>query len=72
MDAWVYGVILAPFGALIIFGGIALPIKMAIARWMPDGWLKRNLLAERWNSRCSRSNGRVLAQAAAYTLRHKK
>ena len=70
MDSWVWGVLFAPVAALIIFGGIALPIKLLIANHMPDGWLKRHLLRERWNSKCSSSNRRVLEQAARYTRCH--
>lgn len=66
MDAWQWGILLAPFGALVIFGGIALPIKWAIATLMPDGWLKRQILAERLKSKCSTSNIKVLQQAARY------
>lgn len=44
MEPWLIGVILRPFGALFIFGCIALPIRMALHRFMPDGWLKRLVL----------------------------
>lgn len=70
MEPWQWGILLAPLGALIIFGGIALPIKWLIASFMPDCWLKKNLLAERWHSKCSSANRRVLEQAARYTRNH--
>ena len=66
MDAWILGVFAAPLGALIIFGGIALPIKWAIATLMPDCWLKRQILVERCSSKCSESTRRVLEQAARH------
>ena len=66
MESWQVGVLLAPVGALIIFGGIALPIKWAVATLMKDGWLKRQILVERFESKCSESNRRVLKQAASH------
>lgn len=63
MDAWMIGLLAAPVGALV-FGGIALSAKWLIATYMPDGWLQDQLLRERWKSKCSRSNRRVLEQAA--------
>ena len=50
MEPWVIGVMLRPFGALLLFGVIALSIRWAIQRYMRDGWLKRQLLAERGQS----------------------
>ena len=47
MDAWMWGAILKPFGALVIFGCIALPIRLAIRRYMKDGWLKEQILKPR-------------------------
>ena len=61
------GAALGPIAALILFGVIALALKLCIARYMPDCWLKRQLLAERIKSAYSASNRRVLEQAAAYT-----
>lgn len=66
MSAWLWGVLLAPAGALLIFGGVALPIKWVIATLMPDGWLKRQILAERFKSKCSASNRAVIAQASRH------
>lgn len=67
MEMWMLGTLFAPLGALIIFGVIALSIKWAIATLMPDCALKRALLAERWKSKCSSANRRVLEQAARHT-----
>lgn len=66
MDSWILGALATPLGALIIFGGIALPIKWAIATLMPDCWLKRQILVERCRSKCSESNRCVLEQAARH------
>lgn len=38
------GLLLKPLVALILFGLIALPIRLAIVRWCPNGRLKRFLL----------------------------
>jgi hypothetical protein len=53
MEPWVWGVILKPFGALIIFGGIALPIRWLINKKLPEGRLKHELLKHRWGKRDS-------------------
>lgn len=58
------GIALGPLFALLLFGVIALAIKLAIARYMPDCWLKRQLLAERIETRYSASNGRIAQEAA--------
>lgn len=57
------GLLLAPIGALA-FGVVALGIKWLIATYLPAGWLQDQLLRERWQSKCSRANRRVLEQAA--------
>ena len=44
MEPWLIGVVLRPFGALIVFGLIALPIRMLLYKFLPDGWLKRLIL----------------------------
>jgi len=61
------GVAFGPIFALIIFGVIALGIKLAIALYMPDCWLKRQLLKERIKTRYSDGNKKVLEQAARHT-----
>lgn len=55
MEPWVVALILKPFGAFLIFGVIGLSIRWAIHKWMPDCWIKRQLLAERFKSAASRS-----------------
>jgi hypothetical protein len=44
MEPWVIAILLKPFGALILFGCIALPGKLLVQRYMKDGKLKRLLL----------------------------
>jgi hypothetical protein len=44
MEPWLIGVVLRPFAALVLFGLIALPIRMVLYKFLPDGWLKRLLL----------------------------
>jgi len=48
MEPWQWGLLLKPFGALLIFGGIALPIRWAIHRWMPEGKWKDIILKPRF------------------------
>lgn len=38
--------ILKPLGALILFGLICLPARLAVQRWLPPGRLKRLLLRD--------------------------
>jgi len=40
--AW--ALLLKPFVALVVIGGIAVPGRLAVQRWMKDGTLKRLLL----------------------------
>lgn len=47
MEPWIWGVILKPFGALLIFGGIALSIRWVIHKYMPEGKIKHALLKHR-------------------------
>lgn len=44
MSTVAIALILKPLGALILFGLICLPIRLAVQRWMPECWLKRALL----------------------------
>lgn len=53
MDYWVIGLLLKPLGALIIFGGIALPIRWLIWHKMPEGRLKNIILKHRGGKRDS-------------------
>lgn len=48
MEPWLLGVILKPFGALLIFGGIALPIRRLIDKNMPEGKWKTVILKHRF------------------------
>ena len=48
MDPWIIGLILKPFAALLIFGGIALPIRWLIHHKMPDGKWKTMILKRRF------------------------
>ena len=67
MDKYaVIGIALAPVGSLLLFGVIGLGIKWLIATYMPDCWLKRELLRERIKSKYSASNRRVLDQAVRH------
>lgn len=36
--------VLKPLAALVLFGLILLPIRLAVKRWLPEGKLKRLLL----------------------------
>lgn len=64
------GMLLAPLGAMLLFGVIGVGIRLAIARYMPDCWLKRQLLTERFKTQYSRANGRIAEEAARYTREH--
>lgn len=61
------GMVLAPLGAVLLFGVIGAGIRLAIARYMPDGWLKRQLLVERLKTQYSRANRRIAEESARYT-----
>jgi hypothetical protein len=65
MESRHWGLLLAPLAALAL-GALALGIKLAIARYMPNCWLKRALLRERIRSGYSESNRRVLDEAARH------
>jgi hypothetical protein len=43
---WLLAVVLKPVGALVLFGLIALPLRLAFQRWYPEGKVKRFLLRE--------------------------
>lgn len=53
MEPWQLAVILKPFAALLIFGGIALPIRWAINKWLPEGRLKHQILKHRFGKKDS-------------------
>lgn len=66
---WLLATVLKPFGALLIFGGIAFPIRWAIHKYMKDGWLKKQLLAERFKSTISASHRKLVGDSAADSCR---
>lgn len=71
MDIYsVIGIALAPLAAALLFGVIGGGIRLAIARYMPDCWLKRQLLAERIKTQYSRANRRIAEEAAAHPHHH--
>lgn len=43
MENWLLALVLKPFFALVLFGGIVLPIKLLFQRYMKDGPVKRFL-----------------------------
>jgi hypothetical protein len=69
MSYW--GIFFGPLFALILFGVIGLGLRLAIARYMPDSWLKRQLLAERIKTQYSAANER-LARESIERDRHRK
>lgn len=44
MEPWIWAIVLKPIVALVVIGGIATPIRVAVQKWMPDSKLKRLLL----------------------------
>lgn len=43
---WLLAVVLKPIAAMILFGLICLPARLAVQRWMPPGRLKTLLLTD--------------------------
>lgn len=41
---WILAVIFRPIAALILFGLICLPFRIAVQKWMPNNVLKKFLL----------------------------
>ena len=60
------GVALAPLVAFILFGVFGAGARLAIARYMKDGWLKRQLLAERIKTKYSAANRRIAQEASSH------
>lgn len=56
---WVLALALRPLAALFLFGVVALGIKWVIVRYMPECWLKKQLLTERLHSTLSASNRKI-------------
>lgn len=69
MNAHQWGALLGPIVSLILFGVIGLGIKWLIATRMPAGKLRDALLRERFPSKYSASNRRVLERASRSTVR---
>ena len=44
MSSFTLAMLLRPIGALILFGLILLPARMAVQRWLPPGKIKSFLL----------------------------
>jgi hypothetical protein len=44
--SWLLAVILRPIAALVLFGLILLPARIAVQKWMPPGKFKRWLLTD--------------------------
>ena len=67
MDGYtVIGVLIAPIISILLFGVVGAGLRLAIARYSPDGWLKRQLLAERIKSKYSAANARISQEASAH------
>lgn len=62
----ILGVALAPLMGALLFGVIGGGLRLAISRYMRDGWLKRQLLAERFKSQSSLANARISEEAARH------
>lgn len=43
---WLLAIVIKPLVALVLFGLICLPARLAVQRWMPEGKVKRLLLTD--------------------------
>lgn len=68
--ATILGIMCGPILAMVLFGVIAVLIKLAIVFYFPDGWIKRQLLAERFHSPYSQSNRKILSKGIPPALKH--
>lgn len=59
------GIFFAPLLAAFLFGVLGAGIRLAIAKYVPDSWIKRQLLKERIKTRYSAANDRIEAHARA-------
>lgn len=67
MDIYsIIGIALAPLAAAFLFGVIGGGLRLAIARYMPECWIKRQLLAERIKTKYSSANWRIAQEAAIH------
>lgn len=53
MEPWMLAILLKPLGALIIFGGIALPVRWLVFHKMPESKWKNILLKHRGGTKDS-------------------
>lgn len=53
MDSWLLAVIIKPIVFLIVFGGICLPIRWSVNKFMPEGKIKNSLLKHRFGPKDS-------------------
>ena len=44
MEGYQWAIVLKPLGALVFFGLVLLPVRLAVQKWMPEGKLKKLLL----------------------------
>ena len=58
MSNWMIALILQPLGVIFLIW-LASVIKIFIMKKMKNGWLKDQLLRERWNSSASKSHRRI-------------
>jgi hypothetical protein len=60
MDIYaILGVFFAPLFAAFLFGVLGAGIRLAIAKYIPECWLKRQLLKERIKTRYSAANAKI-------------
>ncbi len=60
MDIYaILGVFFAPLLAALLFGVLGAGIRLAIAKYVPDCWIKRQLLKERIKTRYSAANEKI-------------
>jgi hypothetical protein len=57
------GAFLAPIAAFLLFGVFGFWLKMLVAHYMPDGWLKRAILKDCFPSGLSEQSRRVREHA---------
>jgi hypothetical protein len=58
MKNWMIALILQPL-AVVFLVWVCVKIKVFIIKHMKNGWLKDQLLRERWNSSASNSHRRI-------------
>ncbi len=58
MQNWMIALIVQPL-AVVLLIWLCVKIKVVIIKNMKNGWLKDQLLRERWNSAASKSHRRI-------------